>query len=53
MPDVGLTPFGLSQGPAGSAGITALVDGYNQTLFGGIGAAEPARDSARHLPPAA
>ncbi|HJW45322.1 MAG TPA: autotransporter domain-containing protein [Lysobacter sp.] len=36
MPDVGTTPFGLSQGPAGSAGITALVDGYNQTLFGGI-----------------
>jgi outer membrane lipase/esterase len=36
MPDVGLTPFGLSQGPAGSAGITALVDGYNQTLFGGL-----------------
>jgi outer membrane lipase/esterase len=39
MPDVGLTPFGLSQGPAGSAGITQLVDGYNQTLFGGLAAA--------------
>jgi outer membrane lipase/esterase len=38
MPDVGLTPFGLSQGPAGSAGITQLVDGYNQTLFGGLAA---------------
>jgi outer membrane lipase/esterase len=38
MPDVGLTPFGLSQGPAGSAGITALVNGYNQTLFGGLAA---------------
>ena len=36
MPDVGLTPFGLSQGAAGSAGITALVNGYNQTLFGGL-----------------
>lgn len=36
MPDVGATPFGLSQGPAGSAAITALVDAYNQTLFGGI-----------------
>src|SRR5688572_24407286 len=36
MPDVGRTPFGLSQGPAGSAGITALVNGYNATLFGGI-----------------
>ena len=36
MPDVGRTPFGLSQGAAGSAGITALVSGYNQTLFGGL-----------------
>lgn len=36
MPDVGRTPFGLSQGAAGSAGITALVNGYNQTLFGGL-----------------
>jgi len=36
IPDVGRTPFGLSQGPAGSAGITALVEGYNQTLFGGL-----------------
>lgn len=36
MPDVGQTPFGLSQGTAGSAGITALVNGYNQTLFGGL-----------------
>ena len=39
MPDVGRTPFGLSQGPAGSAGITALVQAYNQTLFGGLAAA--------------
>jgi outer membrane lipase/esterase len=39
IPDVGLTPFGLSQGPAGSAGITQLVDAYNQTLFGGLAAA--------------
>jgi len=36
MPDVGVTPFGLSQGAVGSANITALVNGYNQTLFGGI-----------------
>ncbi len=36
LPDVGLTPFGLSQGAAGSAGITALSNAYNQTLFGGI-----------------
>jgi outer membrane lipase/esterase len=39
MPDVGLTPFGLSQGAAGSAGITQLVAGYNATLFGGLQAA--------------
>ncbi|MEO6264233.1 MAG: autotransporter domain-containing protein [Luteimonas sp.] len=39
LPDVGLTPFGLSQGPAGSAGITQLVAGYNATLFGGLQAA--------------
>ena len=36
VPDVGQTPFGLSQGAAGSAGITALVGAYNQTLFGGL-----------------
>ena len=39
MPDVGRTPFGLSQGPAGSAGITALVQAYNATLYGGLAAA--------------
>ncbi|MEO6226289.1 MAG: autotransporter domain-containing protein [Thermomonas sp.] len=38
MPDVGRTPFGLSQGAAGSAGITGLVQAYNQTLFGGLAA---------------
>ena len=36
MPDVGISPFGLSQGPAGSAGLSALANGYNQTLFGGL-----------------
>ncbi|MEO6104682.1 MAG: autotransporter domain-containing protein, partial [Pseudoxanthomonas sp.] len=39
IPDVGRTPFGLSQGAAGSAGLTALVQAYNQTLFGGLAAA--------------
>ena len=39
LPDVGLTPFGLSQGPAGSAGITQLSAGYSATLFGGLQAA--------------
>ncbi|MDQ3288381.1 MAG: autotransporter domain-containing protein [Pseudomonadota bacterium] len=36
LPDIGLTPMGLSQGAAGSAGLTALSNGYNQTLFGGL-----------------
>ena len=39
MPDVGKTPFGLSQGAAGSAGLTQLAAGYNATLFGGLQAA--------------
>ncbi|HVR81879.1 MAG TPA: autotransporter domain-containing protein [Luteimonas sp.] len=39
IPDVGTTPFGLSLGPTGSAGVTALVNGYNQTLFSGLQAA--------------
>ena len=38
LPDVGTTPFGLSQGAVGSAGITQLVAGYNATLFGGLAA---------------
>ncbi|WP_147652540.1 autotransporter domain-containing protein [Vulcaniibacterium gelatinicum] len=36
MPDVGRTPFGLSLGPAGSAGVTTLVQTYNTTLFNGL-----------------
>jgi outer membrane lipase/esterase len=39
LPDVGLTPFGLSQGAAGSAVLTQLSAGYNATLFGGLQAA--------------
>jgi outer membrane lipase/esterase len=39
LPDIGLTPFGLSQGAAGSAGLTQLSAGYNATLFGGLQAA--------------
>lgn len=39
MPDVGQSPFGLSQGAAGSAGITALAQAYNQALFGGLASA--------------
>ncbi|MBK6973973.1 MAG: autotransporter domain-containing protein [Sterolibacteriaceae bacterium] len=36
LPDIGSTPFGLSQGAAGAAGLTQLSQGYNQLLFVGI-----------------
>lgn len=36
LPDIGITPFGLSQGAAGSAGLTQLSQGYNQLLFVGL-----------------
>lgn len=36
QPDIGSTPFGLSQGAAGAAGLTQLSQGYNQLLFVGI-----------------
>src|SRR3546814_5366393 len=39
LPAGGTRPFGLSLGPVGSAGVTSLVVAYNQTLFGGLGAA--------------
>lgn len=39
LPDVGQTPFGLSQGAAKSAGITQLSAAYNAALFGGLRAA--------------
>ena len=39
LPDVGRTPFGLSQGAAGSAGITQLSMAYNSTLFGALNSA--------------
>src|SRR5262245_33497192 len=32
MPDLGQTPFGLSQGPAGSAALTGLTQGFNGAL---------------------
>lgn len=37
VPDIGTTPFGLSTGPAGSAGLTQLSSGYNTLLFLSIG----------------
>lgn len=36
VPDIGITPAGLSQGAAGSAGLTQLSQGYNQLLFVGL-----------------
>ncbi|NTV09884.1 MAG: autotransporter domain-containing protein [Zoogloea sp.] len=33
LPDIGSTPFGISQGAAGSAFFTQLSSGYNQALF--------------------
>jgi phospholipase/lecithinase/hemolysin len=32
MPDLGKTPFGLGQGDIGSAGLTALTEGFNDNL---------------------
>lgn len=36
VPDIGATPFGLSLGPTGAAGVTGLVTLYNQSLFDGL-----------------
>ncbi|MEQ6340441.1 MAG: SGNH/GDSL hydrolase family protein [Gammaproteobacteria bacterium] len=44
MPDLGLTPFGLSLGAAGSTGLTALSHGFNQGLaqmLGSLGQSLP------------
>lgn len=37
IPDIGATPFGLSQGPDGAALQTALTDTFNTTLLATIG----------------
>jgi outer membrane lipase/esterase len=39
LPDIGLTPFGASQGLAGAAGLTQLSAGYNQLVGLGLGGA--------------
>ena len=36
LPDVGLAPQFRSLGPAGAAQATALADGYNKALYGGL-----------------
>lgn len=33
IPDIGTSPFGMSQGPAGSAGLTQLTESYNSNLM--------------------
>lgn len=33
LPDIGATPFGVSQGAAGAASLTALSEGYNSVLL--------------------
>jgi outer membrane lipase/esterase len=38
VPDIGATPFGASQGPAGQAALTQLSSAYNQTLYSAIAA---------------
>lgn len=38
VPDIGTTPFGVSQGPAGAAALTQLSAGFNQALHAGIAA---------------
>ncbi len=38
VPDIGKTPFGLSQGAAGSAQITAVSQLYNSTMWGALDA---------------
>ncbi len=39
LPDIGLTPFGASLGPAGAAGLSQLSAGYNQLVALSIGGA--------------
>lgn len=38
LPDIGATPFGVSQGPAGAAGLTQLSAGFNRDLYAAIAA---------------
>jgi len=38
LPDIGTSPFGLSQGAAASASITALTANYNNLLYGQLAA---------------
>lgn len=38
VPDIGTTPFGVAQGPAGAAALTQLSAGFNQALHAGLAA---------------
>lgn len=39
LPNIGATPFGTAQGPAGAAGLTSLSTTYNTALFRGLAGA--------------
>ncbi len=39
LPDIGITPFGRSLGPAGAATVTSATSGYNLLLYRGLAAA--------------
>lgn len=39
IPDMGLTPSAIASGPAGQAQATAMSNGYNTALFGGLATA--------------
>lgn len=39
VPDIGLTPSAIASGPAGQAQATAMANGYNTALFGGLATA--------------
>ncbi|HRO63537.1 autotransporter domain-containing protein [Thermomonas sp.] len=39
VPDIGLTPSAIASGPAGQAQATAMANGYNTAVFGGLATA--------------
>lgn len=49
VPDIGTTPFGVSQGPAGSALLTALSAAFNTQLQAALGGAAVIVDSGKLL----
>jgi outer membrane lipase/esterase len=49
VPDIGTTPFGISQGPAGSALLTALSNAFNAQLTASLGGQAVIVDSGKLL----